>query len=171
MNQLENQKTPIQAIDEYLDKVCPIDKEAMALKRNLRRDYIVRTICKYYGVPFEELNQLKRYSDVTLIRHTINYILRERIAGLSYQKIGEMWTYGYFHRKGVRKEHQDHGNILSSVNTYRDLLWSDKRIKKAYDEINQIIDSGVESGVISFDNIKPYYKPVTLNNYDLHPQS
>ena len=150
--------SPIQAIDAYLDKFCPIDKDSIIHKRNLRRDYIVRVVCNYYGVTFEEINRMTRTQDIVIVRQTINYLLRERIAGLSLAKIGEMWTYGYYHKKGVLKQHQEHCNIISSINTYKDLIFSDRRVKMVYKEINEIIDRDIELGVISFTSMKPYYK-------------
>jgi chromosomal replication initiation ATPase DnaA len=142
--------TPIQAIDKYLDKICPIDKDAILTKRNLRRDYIVRVVCNHYGHTFQEINIMSRTQSIVIVRQTINYLLRERIPSLTLSKIGEMWTYGYYHTKGQVKFHQDHSNVINSINKFSDLLYSDKRVKAVYNEINAIIDRDVEQGLISF---------------------
>lgn len=143
----ERDFNPYEILMNYLDIYVQEDKTKFQAIRDLRIEYIKRTVCNYYSLAFEEVNNGSRERDVIEIKQFIQFLCR-KYARATYKRIGNIFTYKTKYRgneKGL-----DHTSVMSNERKIQDLIDTDKVVRAKYLEITAIIENDINNGIIRF---------------------
>jgi chromosomal replication initiation ATPase DnaA len=144
----ERDFNPYEILMNYLDIYVKEDKTKFTLIRDLRIEYIKRTVCNYYSLSFDEVNNNCREKDVMEIKQFIQYFCRKK-ARATYKRIGKIFTYKTKY-KGKSNTGIDHTTVMSNERKVQDLIDTDKVIAAKYKDITAIIENDINNGIIRF---------------------
>ena len=90
-------------------------------------DDVIKDVCLVMGYTFEEVDNRSRVREIVYVRHAIAYWLKKVTNG-TLKGIGTVFT-----------GNRDHATILSSIETWDNLIHFDKEIMKVNDKIKEIM--------------------------------